>query len=238
MLGDPRIKVNGEWQPTSRAVDQVAADGTREVVIGPLPPQDSTVEIYADNSNARSEPLTLALKWDGRAALAPGQQGLEAQRKPRLFVLAVGISQYQRPDLRLNFAARDAEQFVAAMQAQRGKLYAEVTTKLLRDDEATLAGVKAGLAWFAGQAAADDVGVLFLAGHGVQTPDQSYFYAPPISTPHGSAPPAWTTGRSAAPSIRSARTATRCCSSSTPATLAARSGPTSPPRTAAISPRC
>ena len=178
MIGDPRIMVNGEWQPTSRAVNQLAADGTRDVVIGPLPPHDSTVEIYADNGNARSEPLTLALKWDGRAALAPGQQGLAAQRKPRLFVLAVGISQYQRPDLRLNFAARDAEQFVAAMQAQRGKLYAEVTTKLLRDDEATLAGVKAGLAWFAGQAAADDVGVLFLAGHGVQTPDQNYFYAP------------------------------------------------------------
>jgi WD40 repeat protein len=178
MLGDPRVKVNGEWQPTSRAVQQLAADGTRVVVVGPLPPRDSTVEIYADNGNARSEPLTLALKWDGRAALAPGQQGLATQRKPRLFVLAVGISQYQRPDLRLNFAARDAEKFVAAMQAQRGKLYAEVTTKLLRDDEATLAGVKAGLAWFADQAAADDVGVLFLAGHGVQTPDQNYFYAP------------------------------------------------------------
>ncbi len=178
MLGDPRVKVNGEWQPTSRAAQQLAADGTREVIIGSLPPHDSTVEIYADNRNAPSEPLTLALKWDGRAALAPGEQGLAAQRKPRLFVLAVGVSQYQRPDLRLNFAARDAGQFVAAMQAQRGKLYAEVTTKLLRDDEATLAGVEAGLAWFSGQAAADDVGVLFLAGHGVQTPDQSYFYAP------------------------------------------------------------
>jgi WD40 repeat protein len=177
-IDSPRIMVNGEWQPTSRAVYQRAADGTRDVVIGPLPPHDSTVKIYADNGNARSEPLTIALQWDARAELAPGQQGLAAKHKPRLFVLAVGISQYQRPDLRLNFAARDAEQFVAAMQAQRGKLYAEVTTKLLRDDEATLAGVKAGLAWFAGQAAADDVGVLFLAGHGVQTPDQDYFYAP------------------------------------------------------------
>jgi WD40 repeat protein len=177
-IDSPRIMVNGEWQPTSRAVQQLAADGTRDVVIGPLPPHDSTVKIYADNGNARSEPLTIELQWDARAALAPGQQGRAAQHKPRLFVLAVGISQYQRPDLRLNFAARDAEQFVAAMQAQRGKLYAEVTTKLLRDDEATLAGVEAGLAWFAGQAAADDVGVLFLAGHGVQTPDQAYFYAP------------------------------------------------------------
>jgi uncharacterized caspase-like protein len=118
------------------------------------------------------------LKWDGRATLAPGQQGIAAQHKPRLFVLAIGISQYQRPDLRLNFAARDAEQFVAAMQAQKGKLYADVIPKLLRDGDATSAGVKAGLEWFANQSAADDVGVLFLAGHGVETPDQAYFYAP------------------------------------------------------------
>jgi Caspase domain len=178
MIGDPRIKVNGEWQPKSRAATQLAADGTRDLVVGPLPSRDSTVEIYADNRNARSVPLTLALKWDGAATLAPGQQGLAAERKPHLFVLAIGVSQYQRPDLRLNFADHDAEQFVAAMEAQRGKRYAEVTTKLLVNGDATQAGVKTGLAWLASQAAADDVGVLFLAGHGVQTPDQAYSYAP------------------------------------------------------------
>lgn len=178
MIGDPLVKVDGEWQPTSRAVSQIAADDSRQVVIGPLPPQDSTIEIYGDNRNARSEPLRLTLKWDGRAAVSPGQQGAAAQHKPRLFVLAVGVSQYQRPDLRLNFAARDAEQFVAAMESQKGKQYSDVIPKLLRNDEATRSGVQAGLTWFASQAAADDVGVLFLAGHGVETPDKAYFYAP------------------------------------------------------------
>jgi len=176
MIGDPLIKVNGEWQPKSRAVSQIAADGTRELAIG-LPPRDSTAEIYADNRNARSEPIMLSLKWDG-AALAPGQQGLAAQRKPHLFVLAVGISQYQRQDLRLQFGDHDATQFVAAMEAQRDKRYSEVTTKLLVNGEATLAAIEAGLVWFSSQTAADDVGVLFLAGHGVQTADHNYFYAP------------------------------------------------------------
>jgi hypothetical protein len=151
MIGDPRIKVNGEWQPKSRAATQLAADGTRNLIVGPLPPHDSTVEIYADNRNARSVPLILALKWDGRAALAPGEQGVAAAHKPRLFVLAVGVSQYQRPDLKLNFADHDAEQFVAAMEAQRGKRYAEVITKLLVNGEATSASVKAGLTWLASQ---------------------------------------------------------------------------------------
>jgi WD40 repeat protein len=177
-IDSPRIMVNGEWQPTSRGFSLLAADGTQDVHIGPLPPHDSTVKIYADNSNARSEPLTIELQWDGRAAFAPGQQGSAAQRKSHLFVLAVGISEYQRPELRLNFADRDAKQFVAAMQAQRGKLYAEVNSKLLVNGDATLKNVEDGLAWLQSQAAEDDVGILFLAGHGFQLPDKEYFYAP------------------------------------------------------------
>ena len=177
-IDSPRIMVNGEWQPTSRRLSPFDADGTRDVIIGPLPPHDSTVKIYADNRNARSEPLTIELQWDGRAAFAPGQQGSAAQRKSHLFVLAVGISHYQRPDLRLNFADRDAKQFVAAMQAQRGKLYAEVNSKLLVNGDATVKNVKDGLAWLQSQAAEDDVGILFLAGHGFQLPDKEYFYAP------------------------------------------------------------
>jgi len=178
MLGDPKIKVNGEWQPKSRSAFQSTADGLREVVIGPLPPHNSAVEIYGDNVNSRSEPIAFGLKWDGRAASSPGQQGQAAEHKPRLFLLAVGVSQYKKPELRLNFAAHDAEQFVAAMESQRGKLYSDVVIKLLRDDQATLAEVKSALAWFKASAASDDVGVLFLAGHGMKTPDGNYFYAP------------------------------------------------------------
>jgi uncharacterized caspase-like protein len=100
------------------------------------------------------------------------------QRKPRLFLLAVGISQYQRPDLRLNFADLDAERFVSAMQAQQAKRYSEVNSKLLVNGDATLKNVKDGLAWLQNQATGDDVGILFLAGHGFQSPDKDYFYAP------------------------------------------------------------
>lgn len=178
MMGDPLVKVNGEWEPRSRAVSQIAADGTRDLVVGPLPPHDARIEIYADNRNARSVPLVLSIKWDAAAALAPRQQGPATERKPNLYVLAVGISNYQRPGLQLAFADRDAEKFVAAMEAQRGKRYAEVSTKLLRNGDATQAVVMDGLAWFASRQAADDVGVLFLAGHGLQTPDQAYYFAP------------------------------------------------------------
>jgi WD40 repeat protein len=178
MIGEPRVKVNGEWQPTSRAAHEVAADGARTLVLASLPRRDAAVEVYAENRNGVSTPLSVLLRWDGRATVSPGRQGSAAKQKPRLFLLAVGISQYQRPDLKLNFADRDAQQFTAAMQAQKGKQYAQVSTRLLVNGDATLRNVLDGLAWLESQVSGDDVGILFLAGHGFQTPDQNYFYAP------------------------------------------------------------
>ncbi len=48
MVGEPRVKVNGDWQPRSRAAGQLAPDGTQNLVVSHLPPRDSVVEIYVD----------------------------------------------------------------------------------------------------------------------------------------------------------------------------------------------
>ncbi len=176
--GEPRVKVNGEWQPRSRAVSQVAPD-VRTLTIGGLLPKDSVIEIYADNANSTSTPLVIPLTWDKNASVATrATPAPPLSRKPRLFILAIGVSQYQRPDLRLTFADHDAEQLVAAMAAQQGREYTSVTTKLLVNGQATRAAVMEGLNWLQSQVAADDVGLLFLAGHGLEASDSHYFFAP------------------------------------------------------------
>ena len=43
--------------------------------------------------------------------------------KPRLYVLAVGVSDYRAQELTLRYAAKDAGDFAQAMQAQKGGLY-------------------------------------------------------------------------------------------------------------------
>ena len=176
-MGEPRVKVNGQWQPRSRAVSQVAPD-VRTLTIAGLPPRDSVIEIYADNEHATSTPLVIPLTWDSSASVAHSTPAPPPTRKPRLFVLAIGVSQYQRPDLRLTFADHDAEQLVAAMTAQQEREYASVSTKLLVNGQATRAAVIEGLNWLQSQVAADDVGLLFLAGHGLEASDSHYFFAP------------------------------------------------------------
>jgi WD40 repeat protein len=178
IVGEPRIKINGQWQPASRTAERNNA-GVRQLTVSGLPAHDTTVEMYADNAHGTSPALVIPLFWDGRASLAPGQQGTAAAaKKPRLYVLAVGISQYARPNLRLAFADHDAQNFAAAMQAQQGKAYESVDTKLLVNGDASRSAVQSGLTWLQSHVTGTDIGILFLAGHGFQTPDQNYFFAP------------------------------------------------------------
>ncbi|MFX5328530.1 hypothetical protein ABTD12_20510, partial [Acinetobacter baumannii] len=79
-------------------------DGARAIEITGLPPRDATIELYARNQNATSAPLVVKLAWKGRAgapsatAASAGPAGQAARKAPNLFVLAIGVSQYQRAE--------------------------------------------------------------------------------------------------------------------------------------------
>jgi Caspase domain len=104
-------------------------------------------------------------------------------RKATLYVLAVGISSYRDPDVRLHFAAKDANDFVTLAKAQAGGLYEKVIPygphDSLQDGDATKESILDGLDWIR-RAVADtnDVAMVFLSGHGVSTPDQQYRFLP------------------------------------------------------------
>lgn len=63
------------------------------------------------------------VKWAGRG---PGQADAFVIQ-PRLYILAIGVSQYQNQDLTLGFPAKDAQDFVAVLHSQKGRLYRDVT---------------------------------------------------------------------------------------------------------------
>jgi WD40 repeat protein len=173
-----RILVNGEIMPSPRAAEPVDADGSRELTLL-LPPKDSEVKIYADNRNSTSLPVTLALQWVGsRKVFVAGEQGTRGDQKPKLWVLAVGVSDYNDPSVpRLSYASADAQAFADILRAQQGKAYREVEIKVLTDSEATRANVLSGLDWLKSRVTAGDVGIVFLAGHGfTMATDRRYYY--------------------------------------------------------------
>jgi WD40 repeat protein len=141
-----------------------------------LPRRDAKVSVIAYNVNGASEPASIRLLWRG--------PGVEA--KPTLYVVAIGLSHYKNGDrdkeLNLRYAAKDAEDFVAAVKRQGGGLYADIVTHApggsLRDEAATREAILDEFDWIKHAVTSSDVAMVFISGHGIKTPDQHYRLLP------------------------------------------------------------
>jgi len=99
--------------------------------------------------------------------------------RPRMHVLAVGVSEYAREDWRLGHAATDAKTLGELLNAAARGLYDDVKVTLVLDAAATAQGIEAVINQLAasGDVRAGDVFVLFLAGHG-RTVAGTYYFLP------------------------------------------------------------
>ncbi|MCP4713333.1 MAG: hypothetical protein GY869_32285, partial [Planctomycetes bacterium] len=131
----------------------------------PLTRGDNDIRIIAKSKNKiDSEPQQLLVKFKSRYQ---EQQGT-------LYLIAVGVSKYADQDRSLRFAATDARAIHQLLTQQQGHHYQTVTSKLLEDQAATAANIKAALQLFA-QAGRNDTVVLFLSGHGDNAGGEYYF---------------------------------------------------------------
>ena len=163
--------VDGRPVETQRDLRLVATEGTDREIQVAMPPHDCTVSVMAGNRFGWSEPAFVRVRWQG--GTAP-----DFTIKPKLYILAVGISQYPHPDWVLQFPAKDATDFAAAMKAQKGKLYSDVAVRLLVDGDATKDNILDGLEWIQKQTTQHDVAAVFLSGHGVNDTSGSYYFVP------------------------------------------------------------
>ncbi|GMU56451.1 MAG: hypothetical protein AMXMBFR33_55970 [Candidatus Xenobia bacterium] len=95
--------------------------------------------------------------------------------KPRLHVLAVGVSRYRDSALNLRAGRADAESIARAFKP--GGLFEEVKVTLLVDEQASAAGVRKALEDLKAGAAPQDTLLVFLAGHG-QVLGQTFYFVP------------------------------------------------------------
>jgi WD40 repeat protein len=166
-----RSRVNGQ-SVTLGAL--TAGPAEREVTV-PIPSQDSDIMLFAENRHGVSVPAVVHVTWRGTPSATASEN---FDTRPKLYLLAVGVSAYQDRTLTLQYPAKDARDFAQAMQQQKGGLYRDVEIKLLTDLQATRDNVTDGLEWLQRQVTAKDIGMLFLAGHGVNDPNGIYYFLP------------------------------------------------------------
>lgn len=172
-----RVRVNGQSVDLAGARNLGVVSGETHEIAVPIPAADSEIMIFAENKNGTSAPGVTRVAWKGKA------QDAEFSFKPKLYVLAIGVSEYNLKDIRLELAAKDARDFAQAVQKQKGSLYRDVEVRLLTDAAATRDDVVDGLEWLRRQVTAKDVGMVYLAGHGVNDADGKYYYLPVNADP-------------------------------------------------------
>jgi WD40 repeat protein len=158
---------------TAQGVRPGEADRVRQITVS-IPPEDSRISIIAANRFSASEPATVLVKWQGRV------QKDEFVILPRLYILAIGVGKYTNfpPENQLQFAAKDARDFVESMRTQKGSLYRDVDARLLIDDSATRDTILDGLEWIQRATTSKDVAMVFLSGHGINDNTGVYYFIP------------------------------------------------------------
>lgn len=138
-----------------------------------IPSGDCNITLLAENDYGLSPEANLFLHYAAAEHAAD-----EFVRKPKLYVLAVGISEYSNPEYKLNFADKDAKAFVAGVSQQKGKLYGDVVVKQFLNADATRENIQDGLQWIQEQTGQGDMAMIFYAGHGMNDNNGTFYMLP------------------------------------------------------------
>ncbi len=160
--------VNGR-QVISRGKDALLKQmrGFQENLTLPLDAGENNIRIVAHNAIGQTE-RNFTLFYKGR----------DKHQQGRLFIVAIGVSDYNDNDLDLNFAAKDATAFYNRLTQQAKKNHQSVKGILVADGHQTptAANITDALDLFENSNENDTV-VLFLAGHGINKGMDYYFLA-------------------------------------------------------------
>ncbi len=109
------------------------------------------------------------------AAAAPA-----AAHEPIVYILAIGVGTWRAAGLpALPYAPKDASDFISAMQAAGARAGVHVEPLLLSEEQATRHAILAALESLRVRSRAQDVVIVFLAGHGInQTGTDVYYFIP------------------------------------------------------------
>jgi WD40 repeat protein len=175
---DIQVRVNGRPQ-----------HGARGLVVTPQSREDSGSfrRIPIDLSQISGSEGFITVQASNRHGIGPaadvqvrlaGRGFQEFVVAPKLYVLAVGVSNYSDSSLNLMYAAKDARDVSSLWQQQAGGLYRQVEVRTLTDSDATLQAIRDGLFWLEEQVTANDMAIIFIAGHGINDNTGLLHFAP------------------------------------------------------------
>lgn len=164
------VEVLIDGRPQGQRGAAVVNEDERQSLDVAIPARDVEISLIAKQGDQASVPARLALKWAGPPS--------EDQVRRKLYAVIVGVSDYEKVGLKLNFADDDASDFTENLMTQKDRLYTTVEAKLLTDKDASAENIRAALGWLEESVGPEDVGLLFMAGHGITDARQRFYFLP------------------------------------------------------------
>jgi hypothetical protein len=96
------------------------------------------------------------------------------EEKHDLYIVAIGVSDYQDENFRLKYPTKDATDMVSKLK-EPSSLYKNVYSKTLLNADATTQNFNE-LSQFFANCTHEDLAIIFIAGHGVLNADFNYFF--------------------------------------------------------------
>ncbi|MGE0240967.1 MAG: caspase family protein, partial [Parvibaculaceae bacterium] len=170
--GEPAdaVEVLIDGRPQGQRGAAVVGDDDAQALDVAIPARAVEVSLIAKQGDAVSVPARIRLKWAGSPS--------EDQIKRKLYAVFVGVSDYDKAGLKLNFADDDARDFAQSAAARTGALYETAEVRLLVDKDASAENIRSALGWLEDKVGPDDVGLLFMAGHGITDAKQRFYFLP------------------------------------------------------------
>ncbi len=158
------VRQNGALLATLRPGPTSAGDRRREIELEvTLQPGENLLTLRATDTENRSTTVERRVHLQPELIAVAGSPD-----RPNLILLAIGISDYSDPSLRLAYASSDARAVAELFAAQEGANFRRTFIKTLpaAGGRAGRAEILAALDWFRQQGSPRDVRILFLSGHG------------------------------------------------------------------------
>ena len=177
---DLQIKAADDKYPLDRLrvyVNNVPVNGRDGELLRDQKTQNLEKTIPIKLASGRNKIQVSVLNSAGAESLyANAEVNCTAERpKPKLYAVAMGVSQYDRPEWCLKYAAKDATDLIGKLKAKAVSSYSEVKPLLLTDKEVTKESATK-IKEFLSTATIDDTVLIFMAGHGLLDDKYDYYF--------------------------------------------------------------
>lgn len=145
--------------------------------------QDVSLQIFAANDKSKVTSKARKIGAKKASSLDMGfdldamfnSSSNKALNKANIYLLAIGVSNYENNELNLTYADNDANAIVGIYNKQvQGQLFNEVNVRKLTNEEANKANIVDGFKWLSENATSKDLAIVFIASHGLNYENNFY----------------------------------------------------------------